>query len=97
MLSVHHVCAVSKDARRGRWMKLTGVTMWLLGMEPWSSVRAKMLLTMVPSLQPLILSILSHHLTQEMRPGWKNTGLLREKAKSFPDFARGWEKEMRQA
>lgn len=62
-------------------------TMWMLGMPPRSRTRAKMLFT----LQLLILSILPHHLTQETRPGWKHTRLLREKVERSPVFAGDWE------
>lgn len=62
-------------------------TMWMLGMPPRSRTRAKMLFT----LQLLILSILPHHLTQETRPGWKHTRLLRENVERSSVFAWDWE------
>jgi len=45
-MSVHHMCAVSSEARRGCWipleleLEMVVIAMWVLGIEPRSSARA---------------------------------------------------------
>ena len=56
-ISVHHVHAVPKEARRESMISGTGVTdgaMLLLGLELWSSVKSTSALTAGLFLQPLI-------------------------------------------
>lgn len=56
---VYHVCAVPSEAGGGRWIlwnwndRWLRATMWMVGMELWSSVNQQVLLTIKPFPQPL--------------------------------------------